>query len=103
MDFEVKEAGDITVVAPRGDVDMAVADQVRQRLTGLVDVGHPRLVLDLGSVAYIDTAMKHARAAGGDLKVCRIDQDLRPIFEMTRLNKIMAIHGTREEALAAWG
>ena len=111
MEFEVKEAGNVTVVAPRGDVDMAVADQVRQRLTGLVDVGHPRLVLDLGAVAYIDSsglgalvaAMKHARAAGGDLKVCRMDQDLRTIFEMTRLNKVMAIHGTREEALAAWG
>ena len=111
MEFEVKEAGNVTVVAPRGDVDMAVAEQVRQRLTGLVDVGHPRIVLDLGAVAYIDSsglgalvaAMKHARAAGGDLKVCRIDQDLRTIFEMTRLNKVMAIHGTREEALAAWG
>ncbi|HYE94519.1 MAG TPA: STAS domain-containing protein [Terriglobales bacterium] len=111
MDIEVKDAGKITVVAPRGDVDMAVADQVRQRLTGLVDQGRARLVLDLASVMYIDSsglgalvaAMKHARAAGGDIKVCMLESDVRALFEMTRLNKVIAVHATRQEAVAAWG
>src|SRR5947207_406295 len=111
MDIDVKETGKVTVVAPKGDVDMAVSDEVRQRLTDLVDQGHPQLVLDLGAVMYIDSsglgalvaAMKHARAAGGDIKVCALESDVRALFEMTRLTKVMSVHGSRQEAIAAWG
>ena len=111
MDIAVKEVGTVTVVAPQGDVDMAVADDLRRRLTDLVDRGHARLVLDLASVMYIDSsglgalvaAMKHARAAGGDIKVCTLEADVRSLFEMTRLNTVLAVHPTRQDAVAAWG
>jgi anti-sigma B factor antagonist len=111
MDIDVKEVGTVTVVAPRGDVDMAVADDVRLKLTELVDRGNLRLVLDLGAVMYIDSsglgalvaAMKHARAAGGDLKVCALESDVKSLFEMTRLTKVISVHSTRQDAVAAWG
>ena len=111
MDIDVKDSGKVTVVAPRGDVDMAVADELRLRLAGLVDAGKSRLVLDLAAVMYIDSsglgalvaAMKHARAAGGDINVCMLENDVRGLFEMTRLNKVMAVHATRQDAIAAWG
>jgi anti-sigma B factor antagonist len=111
MDIDVREVGTVTVVAPRGDVDMAVADDIRVRLTALVDRGRSRLVLDLGAVMYIDSsglgalvaAMKHARTAGGDIKVCALETDVRALFEMTRLNKVLAVHANAQEAIAAWG
>jgi anti-sigma B factor antagonist len=111
MDIAVKEMGAVTVVAPQGDVDMAVADDMRTRLVGLVDRGRARLVLDLSGVMYIDSAglgalvaaMKHARAAGGDIKVCGLAGDVRQVLEMTRLDKVLAIHPTRRDAVAAWG
>ena len=31
-----------------------------------------------------------------------LQEDVRAIFEMTRLNKAVTIHGTRSEALGAW-
>jgi anti-sigma B factor antagonist len=46
--------------------------------------------------------LKHARTAGGDLHLCALQDDVRAIFEMTRLNKAITIHATRGEALAAW-
>ncbi len=111
MDIDVKEIGSVTVVAPSGDVDMAVADDVRVRLTELVDRGRGHLVLDLGAVMYIDSsglgalvaAMKHARAAGGDIKVSALESDVRSLFEMTRLNEVLSVHASRQEAIAAWG
>jgi anti-sigma B factor antagonist len=111
MDFDVKDVGPVTVVAPHGDVDMAVAEAVRARLTQLIDRGRARLVLDLAAVMYIDSsglgavvaATKHARAAGGDIKVCALEQDVRSLFEMTHLHKLLAIHATRQDAIAAWG
>jgi anti-sigma B factor antagonist len=110
MDIDVQEVGSVTVVAPRGDVDMAVADDLMLRLTQLVDRGRTHLVLDLGAVMYIDSsglgalvaATKHARAAGGDVRVCALEQDVRALFDITRLDKVLSVHPTRQEAIAAW-
>src|SRR5438876_1017652 len=58
MDIDVKEIGTVSVVAPHGDIDMAVADDFRLRLATLLDRGRARLVLDLG--AGIDTVFHEA-------------------------------------------
>jgi anti-sigma B factor antagonist len=111
MDIEVTVCPGATVVAPRGDLDMAVADELRRTLTALVDRKQVRLVLELAHVTYIDSsglgalvaAMKHARGAGGDIRLCALQPDVQAIFEMTRLVRIMDIHASRAEALDAWG
>ncbi|MGH7367985.1 MAG: anti-sigma factor antagonist [Candidatus Rokuibacteriota bacterium] len=110
MDIEVTRSAEITVVAPHGDLDMAAADEMKRTLTGLVDKGGRKLLVDLALVTYVDSsglgalvaAMKHARAAGGDLHLCAMQDDVRAIFEMTRLIKAITVHATRSEALGAW-
>jgi anti-sigma B factor antagonist len=110
MDIEVTESSGVTVVAPRGDIDMATVDEVKRTLAGLMSRGQPRLLIDLSGVGYIDSsgmgalvsAMKQARAAGGDLKLCGLQDEVRSIFEVTRLIRAMSIHPTRQEAIASW-
>ncbi len=110
MEIEVARYGEVTVVAPKGDLDMAAADSVKRTLADLIDGGQAKLVMDLGAVSYIDSsglgalvaAMKHARTAAGDVRLCALQEDVRAIFDMTRLSKVMALHGSRQEALASW-
>jgi anti-sigma B factor antagonist len=110
MHIEVTQAGQIAVVGPQGDLDMAVADELKRVLAGLIDKGQSRVVMDLSQVGYIDSSgmgvlvasMKQARAAGGDVRLCALQADVRAIFEMTRLIKVMSSHPTRQEALASW-
>lgn len=110
MDIEVTRSAEITVVAPDGDLDMSAADKMKRTLTELVDKGGRKLLVDLARVTYVDSsglgalvaAMKHARAAGGDLRLCAMQDDVRAIFEMTRLIKAVTVHATRPEALGAW-
>jgi anti-sigma B factor antagonist len=83
---------------------------VRRALSSIFDRGQSRLLIDLNAVAYIDSsgmgtliaAMKQARAAGGDVRLCGLQDDVRAIFEMTRVVQAMSIHPTRQEALASW-
>lgn len=111
IDIDLTAGPRATVVAPKGDLDMAVADELRRTLTALIDGKQTRLVIDLAHVLYIDSsglgvlvaAMKQARGAGGDIRLCALEPDVHAIFEMTRLTKIMDIHPSRTEALAAWG
>lgn len=110
MEITVTEASRVTVVVPQGDLDAASAAQVRRTLTDLLGAGKTRLVVDLGGVAYIDSAtlaelvgaMKRARDAGGDLRLCALRGDVLQIFELTRLNQGMAVFPTREEAVRSW-
>ena len=111
MDIDVTgAAAGITVVAPQGDLDMAAAEQMKRTLTKLLDDGSKKLLIDLAKVGYVDSSgmgalvasLKQARTAGGDLRLCELQDDVRAIFEMTRLNKADTIHATRTEALGAW-
>jgi len=110
MDIEVTKSGGIAVVAPQGDLDMAAADQMKRTLTELVDKGGRKLLIDLARVGYVDSSglgalvasMKHARTVGGDVRLCGLQDDVRAIFEMTRLIKAITVHATRSEALGAW-
>lgn len=78
-------------------------------MCGIV-TGHARVLLDLRHVTYLDSsgmgalvaAMKHARGGGGDLHLCALRDDVRAIFEMTRLVKALTVHPTRQEALGSW-
>src|SRR4029077_8959735 len=100
----------IKLVAPRGDLDMAAAEQMKRTLVKLVDDGNRKVLVDLGQVGYVDSSgmgalvasLKHARAAGGELRLCALQDDVRAIFEMTRLNKAVIIPPSRSEALGAW-
>jgi anti-sigma B factor antagonist len=61
------------------------------------------MYIDSSGLGALVAAMKHARAAGGDIKVCGLETDVRALFEMTRLNKVLAIHTNAQEAITAWG
>jgi anti-anti-sigma factor len=111
VQLAVSQTGDVTVVAPDADIDMNTADQLKAALTDLVESGGlRRLVLDLDAVSYMDSsglgalvsAMKVARAAGGDLKLCGIGDNVRSVLEMTGLAGHLAIHTDPQDAVAAF-
>src|SRR5258706_11272980 len=69
------------------------------------------IVVDLSAVRFMDStglstlvhAMKRARALRGDLRLCGLQQPVRMIFEMTRLDQIFEIFGLAEDAIQAFG
>lgn len=103
-----QEREDIVEVAPQGDLDMASVSQMK--LQDYLNAGRVKLVLDLGSIEYIDSAglgeivraMKRAREAGGDLRLCGVHGQVGKIIEITGLHKAIAVYSTREEAVASW-
>ena len=103
-----RERQEIVEVAPKGDLDMASVGQMK--LQDYLDAGKVKLVLDLGDVDYIDSAglgeieraMKQARQAGGDLRLCEVRGEVLRIIEITGLHKAIAVYPTRQEAMASW-
>jgi anti-sigma B factor antagonist len=56
MPVEVAVAEGLAAVAPRGEVDIHTAPELRSALTGVLDDGAFHVVVDLGQVTFMDSS-----------------------------------------------
>jgi anti-sigma B factor antagonist len=105
---EVLDISGWTVVSVYGEVDVATAPELKERLVALVSGGRSRLVLDLGGVDFLDStglgmivsALKRARTHGGDLRIVSSESRITRLFEITGLDKALAVLPTVDDAIA---
>jgi anti-sigma B factor antagonist len=95
------------IVTVAGEIDIATATRLRERLVELAAVGRP-LVADLDQVRFIDSAGLAAlvgaanRAAhGGSLHVVCARPQIRQLFRLTGLDRRLPPARTLDEALDA--
>ena len=97
------------VVAVRGEIDLFTAPELKQKLTDAIEGGKSRIVVDLTQTTFLDStalgvligAVKRLRSRDGRLTIVNVDQNIAKTFEITGLDQIFSILGTREEAIAA--
>jgi anti-sigma B factor antagonist len=98
---------DLTVVAPEGRCDRRTAPALADWLEGASRSGASRIIVDMSKVTFMDSTglatlirfMKQCRAAGGDLCLAHLQQPVRIIFELTRLDSAFMIYPTVETAV----
>jgi len=96
----------VAVVGLAGRFDAHEVPHVRQALTQAADRTKGRVVVDLSGVNFIDSSglaclvqgMKYCRERGADQILCNLQQPVRIIFELTRLDRAFKIAGCVEEA-----
>ena len=104
--------GKTVVLAPAGRIDMATADQFRDRLIPLITkaaAGGESVVLDFSGVDYISSAglrvlmlaAKEAKSAGGKIAVAALQPLVNEIFQISRFDKVLPCHVGVNEAVAA--
>jgi anti-sigma B factor antagonist len=106
---EVHLDGGTVLLAVRGDADQHVAADLDEALNDLIDDGASSVVLDLSATTFLDSSalgillrgMKRFRARGGSFRVVVARPDIRRIFEVTLLDRVFELDGSREEALSA--
>ncbi len=98
----------VQVVALQGRLDAHQGKTVDQLLDKALCANH-RTVVNLSQVHFIDSTglsvlikgAKHHREQKGDLVLCELQQPVRIIFELTRLDKMFAIYPTESAAIQA--
>ena len=112
MNFHIQdEAVDDTthVIELGGEVDLYTAPEFKERMVELIESGKKQIVVDLSKATFIDSTtlgvlvggVKRLRPSGGSLALVCTDQNISKIFEITGLDRVFPIHGSREEALGA--
>jgi anti-sigma B factor antagonist len=96
-----------TVVSVYGELDVASAPALRERLIELVSGGSHLLVLDLEGLDFLDStglgaiisALKRARTNGGDLRLVCTQSRIRRLFEITALDKAFPLFSSLDAAV----
>lgn len=110
MQVIVEPTGDVIVVTLITDqLDAANADQFSLDMEPVVK-RYLKVALDLERVRFIDSrgcgvilnCLKVLIGRGGSMRLCRVQRDVRTVFDLIRLPRICHVHETREQAIAAF-
>jgi anti-sigma B factor antagonist len=102
-------AGNVPIVAVNGEVDVYSAPALKDKITELIGSAEHTLIVDLGSVAFLDStglgALVEARAAcadaGGSLTLVCSQERILKLFTITGLDGVFTIHPSIGDAVAA--
>jgi anti-anti-sigma factor len=97
-------------LALKGRVYADVAPQLRDELTRALEGGARELIVDASHLEQIDSAglnefvqaLKRLRPQGGRIVFFGLSSSIQRVFDITKLNKVMSVARTREEALGAF-
>ena len=100
-------AGDVTVVTVEGQLIVANRQELKQVIQDALDGGARKFVLDFGPTAYIDSSglgalvsiNRKVREQGGELRLAGLNEDLRSLFELTKLDTLFLIADSATQAL----
>ena len=105
-----RRLGGVVVVDCRGRIVLGEESSTLRILVKDLLTKSRQIVLELGEVAYIDSAglgalvglYTSARNAGGDIKLANLGPRLRDLLQITRLYTVFEVFATAEDAAAAF-
>jgi anti-sigma B factor antagonist len=97
------------VLPLEGEIDLHVSPRVAESLSAMIEQKPARLVIDLSRVTYIDSSglavliegMQNVEAYGGKFVLAGLQENVRPILEIARLDQVFIIFPHVDAALAA--
>ena len=110
MTFSVRKQNDVTVIEVKGQLIVGNRQELKQRMLDELESGARKFLIDFDGTAYIDSSglgvlvslSKKIREQGGELRLANLNEDLRTLFELTKLDTLFHIAGSRDEAMASF-
>jgi anti-sigma B factor antagonist len=111
MSFAVrKDPSGVVVVGVDGQLIVSNRHELKQKVLDAVEGGARKVLIDFQNTGYIDSSglgalvslAKKLREAGGELRLAGLNEDLRTLFELTKLDTLFQIADSADEALRAF-
>ncbi len=107
---QTKDASGVAVLQVEGQLIVGNRQELKELVQTALDKGERRLLIDFSRTGYIDSSglgalvsiSKKIREAGGELRLSGLNEDLRSLFELTKLDTLFAIAETPQQALASF-
>src|SRR5918912_4485925 len=93
VSFSITKRGDTVVVDVEGQLVVGNRQELKQAVLEEVERGERKFIIDFSRTGYIDSAglgilvsvSKKVRESGGELRLTNLNDDLRTLFELTKL------------------
>jgi len=100
----------VVVVQVEGQLIVGNRHELKDLVQAALEGGERRLLIDFSRTGYIDSSglgalvsiSKRIRETGGELRLSGLNDDLRSLFELTKLDTLFAITETPEQALTSF-
>ncbi len=107
MAFHVNREGDVTVLDVDGQLIVGNRQELKKAVLNELEKGERKFLVDFTNTGYIDSSglgvlvslSKKIREQDGELRLASLNEDLRTLFELTKLDTLFRIADSREEAL----
>jgi anti-anti-sigma factor len=109
MKLETRQRGDLTVLAPAGNLDTSLASELEKTAVSLVERGVRSVAVDFSDVGLITSdgirvlvmLQRRLAAVAGVLTLCALNERTRRILDIARLGQHFRVVASVDEALVA--
>ena len=106
MSFKVSQTDGVTLVEVEGQLIVGNRQELKQQVLEQLEGGDRKFVIDFDGTGYIDSSglgvlvslSKKIREQGGELRLSSLNDDLRTLFELTKLDTLFRIADDKEQA-----
>ncbi len=111
LNITERQAGDITILDLSGKVTIGEGSiALRSTIRRLLGEGKSKILLNLGSVGYIDSSgigelvssFTAVNKEGGTLKLLKLTQKIQDLLAITKLLTVFDVYDEEETALASY-
>ena len=111
MSFSVrKDPKGIVVIGVDGQLIVGNRHELKQKVLEALERGDRKFLVDFANTGYIDSSglgvlvslSKKVREVDGDRRLAGLNDDLRTLFELTKLDTLFAISDTADHAIASF-
>ena len=101
---QTKDQSGVAVLQVEGQLIVGNRQELKDLVTAALDRGERRILIDFSRTGYIDSSGLGAlvREAGGELRLSWLNEDLRSLFELTKLDTLFTIADTPQQALGSF-
>lgn len=107
MTLPTDRIGDVTVVEVVRDLTLGSREELKETVGARLEAGDRKFVLDFAHTRFIDSSglgallslSRRIRQTGGELYLAGLNEEVRVLFELTRLDRLFQITGSRAAAL----
>ncbi len=111
MQIDTREISNILVVDMAGRLDTSTSGDAYDEIVRITENSGDKMVLNLDKLEFVSsaglrvilTAAKLLRASSGEMKICHANGVVKEVLETSGFDKLIDIHDTEENAVAAFG